>query len=432
MGRRVKDARLDNRSSRLKLPVRKEPYWRLVSEGCHVGYYRGTRVGKWVARYRPAGSDAAYKKRTLAEADDVRDADGETILSFDQADAAARRWFESVSTGGGRRTAHTVGDALDAYVKGFSGKSLAKTKARIEAVIRPALGHEKLAKLSRKTISDWHRERAGAPAMLRTRKGASVRNIRPAVTDDAVRARRATANRDLTVLKAALNRFAEDHPGLPVHAWRDVKPFKGVDGAKLRYLSDDEARRLVNACDPQFRPMVQAALLTGAGYGELAGLKVADVDLQAGTIFMPYTKGGKARFVYLEGEGKQLFERAVSGKSGDAFVFCRASGQRWNASQQSRYLHSASTNGNVIPRAGFHDLRRTYGARLAIKGTPMTVIAEALGHADERITRRHYAHLSPSYVATVIRQGAAGLGIVPEERKITSLRAGRGSGVSVD
>ena len=44
----------------------------------------------------------------------------------------------------------------------------------------------------------------------------------------------------------------------------------------------------------------------------------------------------------------------------------------------------------------------------------MAVIAEALGHADERITRKHYAHLAPSYVAETIREAVAGLGIVCE------------------
>ncbi len=62
-----------------------------------------------------------------------------------------------------------------------------------------------------------------------------------------------------------------------------------------------------------------------------------------------------------------------------------------------------------LEHVGFHDLRVTYGAR---QGVPMAVIAEALGHADERITRKHYAHLAPSYVAQTIREAAAGLGIV--------------------
>jgi len=42
----------------------------------------------------------------------------------------------------------------------------------------------------------------------------------------------------------------------------------------------------------------------------------------------------------------------------------------------------------------FHVLRHTYGSTLA-----MRVIAEQLGHADTRMTEKHYAHLAPSYVA---------------------------------
>jgi integrase len=425
MGRRVKDARLDNRTSRSTLQVRADPYWRLVSEGCHIGYYRGQRVGKWVARFRRPGGGVGYVKKTIGEADDVRDADGIAILSFEQADAAARLWFSEVSHGGSRRTCETIAEVLDAYLDGFTGKSLSKTRARIDAVIRPALGHLKLSALNRQTIGDWHKARARSPAMLRTKKTAAKRNERPAETDEAIRSRRATANRDLTVLKAALNRFADDHPGLPVHAWREVKPFKDVDGAKLRCLSDDEARRLVNACDLAFRAMVQAALLTGARYGELAALRVRDVDLSSQTIWLRDTKAGKPRIVYLEDEGSRLFERATAGQTGEALVFSRPDGKRWNASQQARYVAQACENGKVVPRATFHDLRRTYGARLAIQGTPMAVIAEALGHADERITRRHYAHLSPSYLSTLIRERVSGLGIVDGDKKVSRISASR-------
>jgi integrase len=223
------------------------------------------------------------------------------------------------------------------------------------------------------------------------------------------------------VLKAALNRFADDHPGLPTHAWRDVKAFKGVDGAKLRYLSDDEARRLVNACHDEFRPMVQASLLTGARYGELAALRVSDVDLKAQTLWLRDTKAGKSRAVYLEDEGVRLLSSAVAGKSGDALVFPRPDSQRWKASQQARYLQRACVNGRVAPAATFHDLRRTYGARLAMQGISIAVIAEALGHADERITSRHYAHLSPSYLSETVRRGAAGLGIVERDTKVAAM-----------
>jgi hypothetical protein len=42
----------------------------------------------------------------------------------------------------------------------------------------------------------------------------------------------------------------------------------------------------------------------------------------------------------------------------------------------------------------------------------LAVIAHQLGHSDTRITERHYAHLSPSYVADTIRSSMPTLGII--------------------
>jgi integrase len=61
-------------------------------------------------------------------------------------------------------------------------------------------------------------------------------------------------------------------------------------------------------------------------------------------------------------------------------------------------------------------LRHTYASRLAMQRVPLQVIAEQLGHADTRITQKHYAHLSQSYVyvANVIRAASPALGIVTQ------------------
>ena len=106
-----------------------------------------------------------------------------------------------------------------------------------------------------------------------------------------------------------------------------------------------------------------------------------------------------------------LFEQATAGKLTTDPIFPRPDGKKWGPSQQARPLASACEKAK-LERTGFHDLRRTYGARLALRGVPMAVIAEALGHSDERITRRHYAHLSKSYVADTVREAVAGLGVV--------------------
>ena len=38
-----------------------------------------------------------------------------------------------------------------------------------------------------------------------------------------------------------------------------------------------------------------------------------------------------------------------------------------------------------------------------MQGVPLEVIARQLGHADTRMTEKHYAHLAPNYVADTIR-----------------------------
>ncbi len=416
MARTVRDYRLETRAQRDKLKQRAEPYWVLLSEGFHLGYYRGKSVVKWVARHRPPGRVGGYNKTTLGESDDTGDADGINIIDFRQAQDKAREWLRTVEGGVAVKASFTVGDALDEYLAAFQGKDLANTRRRVEQFVRPALGDVKLSRLSAAQVRGFHHSRATTAARLRTRRGEEQR-FRPLLTADEKRKRRATANRDLTVLKAALNLAYSNGRIASDQAWRSVKSYRGVDAARLRYLTDDEARRLVNAAVPEFRPIVQAALLTGARWGELRSIKVRDVDLRAGTVQLADTKGGGARDCYLESEGVALFDQQTVGKSAGDLVFPAPDGERWTDSMQIRRMADASRAGKVDPRAGFHDLRRTYGARLARAGVPMSVIAEALGHADERITRKHYAHLAPSYVSETVRQHASGLGIVDQSNQ---------------
>jgi integrase len=56
-----------------------------------------------------------------------------------------------------------------------------------------------------------------------------------------------------------------------------------------------------------------------------------------------------------------------------------------------------------------------------MNGVPMGVVAAQLGHADTRMTEKHYARLAPSYVAQAIRANFPTLGI-SDETKIVRLR----------
>ena len=92
MARTVRDAKLETRTARNSLAIKREPHWKGISQGAHIGYRRGKRGGTWIARYLKA--EGGYTFNSIGIADDVQDPDGAKVLSFDQAQAVARNWFQ--------------------------------------------------------------------------------------------------------------------------------------------------------------------------------------------------------------------------------------------------------------------------------------------------------------------------------------------------
>ena len=420
MGRRVRDARLDTREARLKLKAHHEPYWRLIHEGLHLGYRKGLRGGSWIVRVSHEGK---YRKDAFASADDQEDANGKTILSFAQAQAEAIKRAKTIIKEDPDEGPCTVNRALDDYLAWYAinKKALASTRNAVDAHIRPALGEKLVTDLSARQIRKWHESLAQAPARLRTaRNGKPKFRKYSAENADLVRRRKASTNRVLTVLKAALNHAWRDHKATSNEAWASVKPFRGVDTPKIRYLSIAESTRLINACKPDFRKLVTAAVLTGCRYGELIHMQCGDYNPDAGAVLVRVTKNGKPRHVPLTDEGRGFFERICAGRSDGELAFLREDGAPWGKSHQARPISDASKVAKIKPAIDFHVLRHTYGSALAMQGVPLQVIAEALGHSDTRITSRHYAHLMPSFVADTIRKHLPSFGIAPDN--VTAIR----------
>jgi integrase len=313
--------------------------------------------------------------------------------------------------------------ALDAYFadrERRGSKGLAKDRAAAFARILPALGVLELAKLTTKRLRDWHTGVATAPKLVRAGRIVKKASESRAV-DTNVRARRATANRTLTVLKAALNHAFHEGRIASDEAWRKVKPFREADAPVVHFLSEDECRRIVNATQGRFRDLVRGALVTGCRYGELVRMRIADFNATAGTITVRLSKAGKPRHVVLADEGRALFEQLTAGRSPQDLIFRRDDGRLWGPSHQQRPLEQASKVAKLDPPATFHILRHTYASSLAMRGVPMGVIAAQLGHSDTRMTEKHYAHLSPSYVADTVRAALPGLGII-DGRNVIALQ----------
>ncbi len=422
MARTARNSKLDTRSARLKLAARREPYWAPVSGGCHVGYRRAPKGGTWIGRYR----DNTTGKRhfdALGPADDIRDADGITAFSFAQAQARAREFFD-------RKAREMAGDlapddgtltveaACKAYMINYArrgGRASVQTQSAINSHILPALGSVAVSKLTRKRVADWLDGIASEAPRVRPRKGATKPSFRKSKAGaEFKRQRKSTANRVLTVLKAALNFVHGEGRVSCQPVWNLVKPYRAVDAARLRYLSDDEARRLVNACEPEFRDLVTAALVTGCRYGELAAFTADDYNPAVGAIRVRISKSGKPRHVYLTDEGQIFFASLARRRKPREILLKRPDGKAWSSSDQQRPLARACKAARLEPLT-FHELRHTYASRLVMNGASLQVTARQLGHSDTRMVEKHYGHMAPSYIADTVRAALGPLGFAPDK-----------------
>jgi integrase len=418
MARTVRNAKIDTRSARVKLAERREPYWTVLSAGCALGYRRGAKGGTWIAKFRD--TDGKRHLEALGAADDARDADGLSAYSFAQAQERARAWFQ----GKAREAAgdfvphdgpYTVADALADYRADYQrrgGKAIDRLDWSAAAWIVPELGAVPLDRLTKTRIVAWHQKVAETPPRLRAKSGEAPKHRKADASPEAVRQRRSTTNRVLTILKATLNHAHREGRCASDDAWRTVRGFREADAARLRYLSDDESRRLTNACPPDFRALVTAALLTGCRYGELTAMIVDDFNPDAGTVRVRTSKSGKPRHVVLTQEGRDFVAGLAAGKPGSTRLFVRSNGRPWGKSDQQRPLVSACTAAKIDPPVNFHGLRHSYASRLAMRAVPLAVIAAQLGHSDTRMVEKHYGHLSPSYVAETVRAAFGSLGLV--------------------
>jgi len=181
-----------------------------------------------------------------------------------------------------------------------------------------------------------------------------------------------------------------------------------VGGRRLpRYLTEPETESLVENPPTQGElalrdnAIIEVLYATGIRVGELCGLKLPDVELEAGTIRV-VGKGDRERVAllgrpaaralenYITGERALLAER--SGASGE-FVFLGKRGSPIDQRQVRRIVERIAqalvTGGNVSP----HTFRHTFATHMLAHGADLRAVQELLGHQNVATTQI-YTHLT--------------------------------------
>ena len=241
--------------------------------------------------------------------------------------------------------------------------------------------------------------------------------------------KRVTVNRDIAVLKAALN-CAKEWGFITENPISKIRKLKETDSKeKLRYLTPKEYQRLIAALDARekelrdcrdrfnswrdergydlypdlnqlpfadhLKPMILIALNSGIRRSELFHLEWSDIDIKHNTLTVraESAKSGKMRHVKMNktlrstlinwkkccGNGKLVFP----GKEGKPFTNCNKS---W-----AKIMKAAG-----ILEFTWHDMRHDFASQSIMAGVDLNTVRELLGHTDIRTTQI-YSHLAPEH-----------------------------------
>ncbi len=406
VARTVTSKELGSRTARRAIPIGTVA-WIPLSQGRALGYRKGTRGGVWLARYK---IDGFRKEEKLALADDILDAEGARVLDFAHAQEKARTWFlsattlatgEHVSDRGGYTVNRCCLDYLN-HLERRGAPDYLHTKYDLHAYAIPKLGTLQVAKLTRPKLEQWRADIAASPR--RTNRKQEQENEPHIQTEEELRKRRATVNRIMRRLRAALNLSLEEGRvyANPM-AWK-VPPFENVEVARAVFLSEKDQRNFVKACasEKEFQRLVRAGLYTGARYGELGRLGVGDFNASAGTLFIAKSKGGQQRHVHLDLEAARFFRDVCTNRDLGEVMFLRENGEPWVKDSQKKPMGRACTMAK-IKRFGFHQLRHSAASRWITLGVSLKVVAEQLGHVDTKMVERYYGHLASGHIAQTFK-----------------------------
>ena len=191
-------------------------------------------------------------------------------------------------------------------------------------------------------------------------------------------------------------------------AWVNDNPLRKVrkppePRGRVRFLSDDERSRLLNACLSSFNrllyPAVVIALATGARSSEIMNLTWDLIDLERGRAILEDTKNGDRRALHLTAHALDTVKKLSEGrKEGECLLF---PGAAPGHPVELRKAWADAKERAGIQNFRFHDLRHCAASYLAMNGATLAEIAEILGHKTLAMVKR-YTHLSETHTRQVV------------------------------
>lgn len=391
MARRPRSAQLENRTSRLKLPVRRKPHaFTTIAPGIALGYRRCVGAGRWIVRV--ADGHGGNWQKAFAIADDHEAADGEHVLDFWTAQERARTVARG-SAASGRPC--TVSEALDSYAANLRARGgLAGNVSRVRHHLPAALASKPVGLISSRELERW--------------RDSLATKLEPA-----------TVNRTARILKAACNLAAShDERITNSNAWKvGLKSLPNAHRPRNTILTDQEVRAVIDAAyaiDPAFGLLTEVAAVTGARISQLVALEVADLkgNGDGPRLMMPSSrKGGAGKLITrkpvpIPADLARRLAMAAGDREASTPLLLRSDGKPWSATSADHRIpfQRAIAGAGLDPKLTFYSLRHSSIVRQILSGAPLRVIAVAHDTSTRQIEITYSVHIS-DHADPLLRKG---------------------------
>jgi integrase len=268
----------------------------------------------------------------------------------------------------------TLAEAFERYFKTKARKRSLFEDERLSKYLLAEFGADtQLHEITSSRISEYQEKRL---AITKSRRGGALAAAR--------------VNRPFALLRALLRLASRKWE---VIAAPPVIELEKEPQRRLRWLTHEEAIRLLDACPEQKNPalvdLVELALYTGMRQGELLNLAWGDVDRARGVLLLEVTKSGRRREVPLNGPAYAVLERRRASGTPAGLVLGNRSGDSFRKSWEAA-VEAAKLDAPLR----FHDLRHTFASWAVQRGVTLVELKDLLGHSTLTMVLR-YAHLAP-------------------------------------
>lgn len=376
--------KLDTVASRAKLKQRREPYWLPIGDlnGAYVGFRRGPDT--WIVRiyedglkrYHQLGRFEDHRAALRKARDWIKARDQGVTDDSSTVAEACLVYLSNLEQEKGTTAAQEARGRLQRCVLGRTTEEA--RKARAKPVEPNKLARKPLAKLRAVDIEAWRDSL-----------------IPEGLEGEARRKARASANRELTALAAALNHAYKRQMVATTMAWSTVGKFNDVQARKhRRYVTLAERKALLTAAKSvetgAIRWLLEGLMLTGARPIELRRATVADYDAKTATLSLKSFKGAstepRIRDVPLRSLGAEaLIKGLCKNKLPTAPIFTRDDGNPWGHSDWDHLVRDARTKAKLKPLTAY-DLRHTFITEAITGGVDPLTVSKIVGTSLEMVS----------------------------------------------